>query len=126
MINSQNSKIIFGLKVKQLRTEKKLSAATLAEEAGLSVSYLNEIEKGKKRPRKDKMQQLATALGCSTEELASPVLTGNLSAVGELLHSNFLNELPLDLFGIELNKVVEIVASSPAQVGAFILSLIHI
>ena len=42
------------------------------------------------------------------------------------MHSNFLNELPLDLFGIELNKVVEIVASSPAQVGAFISTLVEL
>lgn len=125
-INSQNSKIIFGLKVKQLRAEKNLSSALLAETAGLSISYLNEIEKGKKRPRKDKIHQLAAGLGCTYEELVSSELSGSLSAVGELLHSNFLNELPLDLFGIELNKVVEIIASSPSQVGAFISALVEL
>lgn len=126
MINTQNSKIIFGLKVKQLRMKRKLSAATLAAAAGLSISYLNEIEKGKKKPRQDKIAQLSAALGCTVEELVSLELRGNLSAVGKLLHSNFLNELPLELFGIELNKIVEIIASSPAQVGAFISTLLEL
>ncbi|MEM6772468.1 MAG: ImmA/IrrE family metallo-endopeptidase, partial [Bacteroidota bacterium] len=39
---------------------------------------------------------------------------------------NFLNELPLDLFGIELNKVVEIIANAPIRVGAFISTLLEL
>ena len=47
-----------------------------------------------------------------------------LSSIG--LNSNFLNELPLDLFGIELTKVVDIIANSPARVGAFISTLVEL
>lgn len=39
---------------------------------------------------------------------------------------NFLNELPLDLFGIELTKVVEIIADAPSKVNAFIGALVEI
>ncbi len=42
------------------------------------------------------------------------------------MQSNFYNELPLDLFGIELPKVVEIIANAPARVGAFISTLLDI
>jgi len=119
-LTHQNSKIIFGLKVKQLRIEQGLSFAKLSKTAGMSVSYLNEIEKGKKSPKIDKVRTLAAALGTTYDELVSPTLTGKLAALGELLHSNFLNELPLDLFGIELSKVVDIIANSPSRVGAFI------
>ncbi len=125
-LTHQNSRIIFGLKVKQLRVQKGLSFANLSKAAGLSVSYLNEIEKGKKSPKADKIETLASALGTSYEELVSPVLPGKLAAVGELLHSNFLNELPLDLFGIELSKVVEIIANAPLRVGAFISTLVEL
>lgn len=125
-LTHQNSKIIFGLKVKQLRIEKGLSFAKLSKTAGLSVSYLNEIEKGKKSPKMDKVESLAAALGTTYDELISPILKGKLAAVGELLHSNFLNELPLDLFGIELSKVVEIIANSPSRVGAFISTLVEL
>ncbi len=125
-LTHQNSRIIFGLKVKQLRIAQGLSFAKLSKTAGMSVSYLNEIEKGKKSPKTDKIETLATALGTTYDELVSPVLPGKLAAVGELLHSNFLNELPLDLFGIELSKVVEIIANAPLRVGAFISTLVEL
>jgi hypothetical protein len=46
--------------------------------------------------------------------------------VADLLGSNFLNELPLDLFDIDLAKVVEIIANAPAKVGAFISTLVEL
>ena len=123
---SQNAKIIFGLKVKQLRQGKGLSFADLAKAANMSVSYLNEIEKGKKYPKEDKIRSLASVLGVSFADLTSSELDKSLAPVSELLKSNFLNELPLDLFGIELAKVVEIIANAPAKVGAFISTLLEL
>ena len=61
-IRTQNQKIIFGLKVKQLRTELKLSFEDLSKKSGISMSYLNEIEKGKKYPKADKIEILAKYL----------------------------------------------------------------
>ena len=40
-------KLIFGLKLKQVRAYKDLSLFKLSKLTGLSKSYLNEIEKGK-------------------------------------------------------------------------------
>ena len=122
---NSNSKIIFGLKVRQLRLKKEMSFGDLSTITGMSVSYLNEIEKGKKYPKEDKIRTLAEALGTNFEELVSSELSDGLAPVGELLKSNFLNELPLDLFGIELSKVVEIIASAPIRVGAFISTLVE-
>lgn len=123
---NQNAKIIFGLKLKQFRQEKKLSSSKLSSLAGMSNSYLNEIEKGKKYPKQEKIEALAEALELSVDDLTSIELTQDLSPVNDLLQSNFLNELPLDLFGIELQKVVEIIASAPARVGAFISTLLEL
>ncbi len=120
-----NRRIIFGLKVKHLRQEKGYSSAELAEQAGLSVSYLNEIEKGKKYPKEDKIQGLVKALDVSLTQLTSPKLTPSQAPLEALLRSNFLNELPLEFFGIELSKVAEIIASAPTKVGAFISTLIE-
>ena len=47
MIEDEYIRLIFGLKLKQIRTEKNLSLFGLAKLSGLSKSYLNEIEKGK-------------------------------------------------------------------------------
>ena len=123
---SQNHKIILGLKVRQLRTEKRLSFAVLSEQTGMSVSYLNEIEKGKKYPKEDKIRLLASALDTTSDSLISADMPQSLSAVEDLLQSNFLNELPLDLFGIEMNKVVEIIANAPMRVAAFISTLVEL
>lgn len=123
---SPNERIIFGLKVKQLRQEKGHSFAELSKQTGMSVSYLNEIEKGKKYPKDDKIVLLADALDTSVMELTSTELDASLAPVEELLQSNFLNELPLDLFGIELNKVAEMIANAPMRVGAFISTLLEL
>ena len=122
----QNNKIIFGLKVRQLRAERNLSFAVLAEQTGMSISYLNEIEKGKKYPKDDKIALLAHALQTTSKDLISEEMPKSLAPIEELLQSNFLNELPLDLFGIELSKVVEIIANAPMRVGAFISTLVEL
>ena len=125
-VKNQNTRIIFGLKVRQLRQQRDLSFSDLSKMAKLSISYLNEIEKGKKYPKEGKIEALAGALGVEPEVLTSPELSGSLAPVGDLLRSNFLNELPLDLFGIELSKVVEIIAGAPARVSAFISTLLEL
>jgi len=121
-----NERIIFGLKVKQLRQGLGLSFAELSKTAGMSLSYINEIEKGKKFPKADKVKSLAKALGTTVEELTNDQLGRNLAPITQLLQSNFLNELPLELFGIELSKVAEIIAQAPTRVGAFISTLLEL
>lgn len=121
-----NERIIFGLKLKHLRQQEKLSFEKFSEATGISVSYLNEIEKGKKYPKEDKLNAIAKALNISLSDLTNLKLSKNLSPISELLNSNFLNELPLNLFDIELAKVVEIIANAPAKVGAFISTLVEI
>ena len=125
-IKTQNHKIIFGLKVRQLRTARKLTFEDLSIKTKMSISYLNEIEKGKKYPKADKIKKLSVALGVEKEELESLDLPQQLAPLSELLQSNFLSELPLDLFGIELSKVTEIIANAPIRVGAFISTLVEI
>ncbi len=66
-----NIKLIFGLKLKQLRQDKNLSLSELAVKSGLSVSYLNEIESGKKYPKADKIAVLSEALNVNYDKLVS-------------------------------------------------------
>lgn len=126
MIAKQYQRIIFGLKIKALRTGKGFSFADLSQATGMSVSYLNEIEKGKKHPKPEKITALAKALDTNENTLTSNELPRSLTPVGELLRSNFLSELPLDIFGIELQKIVEIISKAPVKVGAFISTLVEL
>ena len=125
-LRPQNQRLLFGLKLRQLRTERGLSFQQFGQLAGMSVSYLNEIERGKKSPRADKLEDLARALGVAPAELSDFRLETAMMPVVELLQSDFLNELPLDRFGIELAKIIEIIASAPARVGAFISALLEL
>lgn len=125
-ISEENIRIIFGLKLRQLRTEKNLSLVELAERSGLSVSYLNEIEKGKKYPKGNKIAALSSALDTAYDKLVSLKLGKNLAPVGELLRSQALSDLPLELFGIELNKLIDIISNAPEKVNAFISTIIEI
>jgi len=123
---SLNDKIIFGLKVKSLRQEKGLLLNDLSKHTGISISYLNEIEKAKKYPRPDKIDLLSKALSVSADYLISEELPPKYAPVTDLLQSNFLQELPLELFAIDLAKIVEMVANAPSKVGAFISTLVDL
>ena len=124
-LNSDNIKLIFGLKLKQARIAKDWSLAQLAEVTGMSVSYLNEIEKGKKYPKSEKLLQLSSSLEVPYEKLINLKLDKQLAPVGEILRTNILNELPLAMFGIDKGKLVEIIASAPMKVSAFIGTLME-
>ena len=126
MLSDQKVRLIFGLKLKQLRHDRNLSLKELAEVCGISVSYLNEIEKGKKYPKSEKIVALAHALEVPYDEMVSLKLGKTLAPVNELLNSEILNELPLDVFGVNLENLVEIISNAPIKVSAFISTLISI
>ena len=119
-------KLIFGLKLRQIRAARELSLFGLSKLSGLSKSYLNEIEKGKKYPKPDKIAVLSEKLQVPYDQLVSLKLDKNLAPIGKLLQSKVLKEVPLDLFGIEESKLIDIVANAPAKVNAFISTIIEI
>ena len=126
MIEDEYIRLIFGLKLKQLRTDRNLSLFGLAKLSGLSKSYLNEIEKGKKYPKTDKILLLSESLEVPYDHLVSLKLDKNLAPIGEILQSKILKEIPLELFGIKENNLIDIIANAPAKVNAFISTIIKI
>lgn len=126
MAKTHQEKILLGLKIRQLRQEHGWNFDDLSKQTGISVSYLNEIEKGKKYPQPENRAKLAAALGVAPEYLTDGSLGKQFAPLADLLRSNFLNELPLDLFGIELQQLVEIIARAPDRVNAFISAILEI
>ena len=49
--------------VLKYRRRQKLTQAALAEKAGISVSYVSMLERGRRTPPLETIEQLATALG---------------------------------------------------------------
>jgi hypothetical protein len=119
-------KLIFGLKLKQIRTDRNLSLFGLSKLSGLSKSYLNEIEKGKKYPKPDKISILSEKLDIPYDDMVSLKLDKNLAPIGEILQSKILKEIPLELFGIKESNLIDIIANAPAKVNAFISTVIEI
>lgn len=119
-------KTVFGLKLKQQRQKKNWSLQELANKTGLSKSYLNEIENGKKYPKHDKILQLSEILDCKFDDLVSTKLDKSLAPVSEILKSDFFKEIPLELFGISRNNLISIISDAPKKVTAFINALIEI
>ena len=119
-------KTVFGLKMKQFRQKRNISLQELSNQTGLSKSYLNEIENGKKYPKHDKIAQLANALNCNYNDLVSTKLDKSLSPIVEIIQSDFFKEIPLDLFGINKNNLISIISDAPKKVTAFVNTLIEI
>jgi transcriptional regulator with XRE-family HTH domain len=125
-LKNEHIRLIFGLKLKQLRQEKGLSTQDLSLKSGISSSYLNEIEKGKKYPKTDKINSLAKALDVDYDKLVSLKLDKKLDSIAKLLKSNLLTELPFDFFGVDVSQVLELFSAAPAKLSAFINAIFEI
>ncbi len=119
-------KLIFGLKVQQLRREHNLSYQQLSDRTGLAISYLHNIEKGKKYPKTDKILALAKALETDYNYLVSLQGDKKLKPIVDLLNSDFLKVFPLEMFGINTAKLMELLAHTPDKVNAFLSTVIKI
>ncbi len=124
--SAKNIRLIFGLKLRQLRLNNRYSLAELSNRTGISKSYLNEIEKGKKYPKPKKISILANTLNEEYSELVSLRLQKKLAPISQLIETNVLDALPLDFFGIDQSGLIELLSEAPTKVSAFINSVINI
>ena len=125
-VSGENLRIILGIKLKQLRTEKKLSLKDLSEKTDLSISYLSEIEKGKKYPKPEKIIALAESLGTTFDELVTLKVDESLNPLTAILNSPMLREFPFELFGIEQQDIMDLFSASPAKAGALLKTFLEI
>lgn len=125
-VDADNFRLIFGLKLKRLRQKKDFALKDLAERTGLSISFLSEIEKGKKYPKPEKIMQMATALDVSFDDLVSLRMDDDLREVTSLLASPLLKEFPFELFGFTPRDLLELMTASPTKAGAFIRTFLEI
>lgn len=121
-----NHKVIFGMKLRQFRERKGLSLTDFAAMTGLSVSYLTEIEHGKKYPKAEKIARLAESLGRNYDDLVSIRLDEELSPLAGFLASPVLHNFPYHLFGISPAQVVELLTRQPAEASALVNALVGI
>ncbi len=122
----ENIRIIFGLKLKKLRTDKGLSLQQLSDISGVSVSYMNEIENGKKYPKPDKITELAKALGTNYDQLVSLKINKNLTPVVQVLNLRIINDFLFETFGVDKGLLMSMMANAPTSLSALINSVFEI
>ena len=125
-VNSDHLRFILGLKLRTLRRERDDSLREVANRSGLSVSYLSEIEKGKKYPKPDKLIDLAAALDVPYDELVSLSVKDDLSPLKDVFSSAFVEEFPFEVFGLESQDVFSLVSDQPARAGALIRTFLEV
>lgn len=119
-LNKDNANLLVGLKIKKIRQQKKLSLVELSDKTGMSVSYLSEIEQGKKSPRLDKILAISGALGLPQNELLTLDIGG---ADFNAFHSSMLDSFPFQNFGITAKDVLELINNTDENLSAFIRTL---
>jgi transcriptional regulator with XRE-family HTH domain/predicted transcriptional regulator len=119
-------RFILGLKIRQLRIKRELSLKELADLSDLSVSYLNEIEKGKKYPKIEKLAALAQSLSIDLGELVSFKTGRNLHPLLKFLESDMVEKVPLELFGLNESDVVDLMGHDPEKFASFVLTVLQI
>jgi hypothetical protein len=125
-MRGENLPIIFGLKLRQFREAKGYGLKELSERVGLSPSYLNEIENGKKYPKADKILHLSEALEVPYDDLVSVKLSEHYRPLEAFLDSPIIQALPLKLIGLSPRDVIELVTRAPQEVGALLNTLAEI
>ena len=119
-------RLIFGLKVKSLRQAKGLSYQQLAAKAGLSLSYVHDIETGKKFPKADKIIALAKTLDVDYDYLVSLRASKKLQPIIDLISSDFIHAIPWHHFGLTPAGLLDLFSNTPDKVTAFISTLLKI
>ncbi|WP_375445355.1 helix-turn-helix domain-containing protein [uncultured Fibrella sp.] len=125
-LSSDHIRLLFGLKLRQLRQERGISVSELALRSGMAISYISEIEKGRKYPKADKISGLAKALDVDYDTLVSLKVNKKLAPIADLLRSKFLTEIPLELFGIDPSDLLDLLAGAPDKVSAMIRTFMDI
>ena len=118
--------LIFGLKIKVLRQKQNINYQQLSKLTGIAVSYLHDIENGKKYPKADKILILAKALGVDYDYLVSLSGDKKLQPIIDLLSSDFINNIPWQHFGFGPANLLDLFSNTPDRLTAFISTLLKL
>jgi transcriptional regulator with XRE-family HTH domain len=90
MISGQDVRTLLGKRVQFYRKKRQLSQAALAEKADISITFLSNIERGRKYPTSDTLSDIANGLGVNVCQLFQETETPPA-------HQNLLERFKIDL-----------------------------
>ena len=117
-------RLIFGLKLKTLRQQLGMNYQQLSEATGMAVSYLHDIENGKKYPKADKIILLSKTLKVDYDYLVSLTAKKRLQPIIDFMNSDFISIVPWEHFGITPSSLLNVFANMPDKITAFISTLL--
>jgi transcriptional regulator with XRE-family HTH domain/predicted transcriptional regulator len=126
LMNEGNLKIIFGIKIKSYRTHLGLSLQELSKKTTIAISYLSEIESGKKYPKPEKLIRLAQALEVDYDTLVSTKVSKDLDPFAALINSDLIKQFPFHLFGISASDILGLFKNNPEHAHAFLQTFLQI
>lgn len=125
-VNEEKLRFILGFKLKNLRQSRGLSLKDVAGRAGISVSYLSEIEKGKKYPKTEKLLALAACYDTTFDDLVTAGTADAEQTLEASLESGFFREFPFELFGLQAEDLFSLLTTSPDRAGALIRTFLEV
>jgi transcriptional regulator with XRE-family HTH domain len=81
MTASQSEAAIFGERLRSLREKQELSLRSLADVAGMSYTYISDMERGLRVPSLTTIIRLAVALDCKVTDLVGMFDKKNLRSL---------------------------------------------
>ncbi len=75
--------VLFGQTLRKLRTDRAISQKTLAFDSGYHLTYISQLERGKKNPSLRAIIRLASALGTSPSDILKTVEQGLSASAAE-------------------------------------------
>lgn len=126
MAAGDNPRLVLGLKLRSFRQRRGETLKSLAERSGLSISYLSEIEKGKKYPKPERLLRLARAMEVDYDELVSLHLEEDLTPLQRAFDSPLVRGFPFGLFGLESEDVLSLVSGDPKRGSALLRAMVEV
>ncbi|HQU73012.1 MAG TPA: helix-turn-helix domain-containing protein [Calditrichia bacterium] len=125
-LSGNNLRFLLGIKLRQSRQKKGFSLRQLAHKTNLSISYLSEIEKGKKYPKLEKLLTLSRALGLSFDELVASHTDQQLDPLSAILTSPVIQEFPFRMYGVSPEEMLSLIANDLDKGSALIRTFLEI
>ena len=103
-----------------------MSLQELSKKTTIAVSYLSEIESGKKYPKPEKLIRLAQGLEVDYDTLVSTKVSRDLDPFAALIDSDLVRQFPFHLFGISASDILGLFKNSPENAHAFLQTFLQI
>ena len=107
-----------GITLRSLRKKMDLTTKELSELSGVSISFINDIEHGKKIPSPKKAVALVGPLGISLNEFFGAEveeIKDEVDAIKSILNSSGLKRFPFEEFKIKRERILRLLQENPKE-----------